>query len=624
MSSSVVDTAVRLTLASGEYFYYHIGTIIFLIWFFVEIGFYIYLAYFIYPELNILRKSPQHEMDPRENMIRGLESLNKIKHVYSFEKFFTGWFKGCKIEDIKEGNVEAFLAWTTYQRSLEELSPNERLEIQEVIKYLSTYFNISFPKGFNKDIRFIMMTHEAVMFNHKPFIFYALVMFFNWASSIVFRWYGYERYAVSDMDGGHYWYRPDPLKSHDMPNFRPTRARSSFYGFSFLGNSPEKQKKGTIGHMNNNNRIQGSPISSSTFKTEDSSMPIHPPNANNIGFSNLDDNDLLPKLNIKNKTAPEDNIGVFSPAQNTNKTKEDKSAAINNYPLIFFHGISPGLFCYLPFLMNMCKDRASIFIEIPHVTTTLNFTPHQHSIMVYAVEHILDRHHIKEAAVMGHSFGSICAKVIACSNENIKQLILVDPVCLLLVLPDVAFNFLYWEPLSKFAKYVYHHLGLRGEITISNALRRHFWWYENILWLEDLPCDLIVALPEFDGIIPVDAIKAYLESYKTKSSSEASKRPMLESRRSLSLSIDELPVYQNDIRCILWKNYFHGRVLFEENGQQELLDEMRAQQILIADREKNQELQGNLDDSLSRRRSLCRSNSIYKRPSSYSRNISFF
>lgn len=273
--------------------------------------------------------------------------------------------------------------------------------------------------------------------------------------------------------------------------------------------------------------------------------------------------------------------------------------------------------------MNMCKDRASIFIEIPHVTTTLNFTPHQHSVMAYAVEHILDRHYIKEAAVMGHSFGSIVAKVVACSNENIKQLVLVDPVCLLLCLPDVAYNFLYWEPFSKFAKFTYHYLGLRGEITISNALRRHFWWYENILWLEDLPCDLIVALPEFDGIIPVQAIVEYLESYKKKKSNEPYKGPMLEARRSLSLSIDELPVYQNDIRIILWKNYFHGRVLFEESGQQELLDEMRNQQIFIADREKNQELQGDLDDSMSRRRSLCRSNT-YKRPTSYSRSVSFF
>merc|ERR1711988_822194 len=344
-------------------------------------------------------------------------------------------------------------------------------------------------------------------------------------------------------------------------------------------------------------------------------LDLNPPSELDINYNNND--------NWNDNSFNNDN-------QNTNGTRSRTSSGkVNNYPLIFFHGISPGLCCYLPFLMNICKDRASIFIEIPHVTTMLNFTPHQHSTMTYAVEHILDRHHIKEAAVMGHSFGSIVAKVIACSNENIKQLILVDPVCLLLCLPDVACNFLYWEPISKFAKFTYHHLGLRGEITISNALRRHFWWYENILWLEDLPCDLIVALPEFDGIIPVDAIKEYLESFKLDKAGKGGKKesanqqPLLEMRRSMSLSVDELPVYENDIRLIVWRNYFHGRVLFEESGQQELLDEMREQQLVIHKRENAMALQGDLDDSLSRRQSLVRSNT-YKRAPSYSRNISFF
>jgi pimeloyl-ACP methyl ester carboxylesterase len=335
------------------------------------------------------------------------------------------------------------------------------------------------------------------------------------------------------------------------------------------------------------------------------------------------------KANNNAKDSKQIKTNNFNNINETINETDNDNESVDNYPLIFFHGISPGLCCYLPFLMNICKDRASIFIEIPHVTTMLNFTPHQHSTMAYAVEHILDRHHIKEAAVMGHSFGSIVAKVIACSNENIKQLILVDPVCLLLCLPDVAYNFLYWEPISRFAKFAYHHLGLRGEITISNALRRHFWWYENILWLEDLPCDLIVALPEFDGIIPVDAIKEYLESFKLDKVGKGGKKeapnqqPFLEMRRSMSLSIDELPVYENDIRLIVWRNYFHGRVLFEESGQQELLDEMREQQLVIHKRENAMALQGDLDNSLSRRQSLVRANT-YQRAPSYSRNISFF
>lgn len=42
-------------------------------------------------------------------------------------------------------------------------------------------------------------------------------------------------------------------------------------------------------------------------------------------------------------------------------------------PLVFFHGISPGIFYYMPFLARMGKGREVVLFEVPHIVTQLFF-----------------------------------------------------------------------------------------------------------------------------------------------------------------------------------------------------------------------------------------------------------
>jgi hypothetical protein len=37
-------------------------------------------------------------------------------------------------------------------------------------------------------------------------------------------------------------------------------------------------------------------------------------------------------------------------------------------PVIFFHGISPGLCVYLPFLMTLTRGRAAVLVEVSQRT----------------------------------------------------------------------------------------------------------------------------------------------------------------------------------------------------------------------------------------------------------------
>merc|ERR1712146_327900 len=84
------------------------------------------------------------------------------------------------------------------------------------------------------------------------------------------------------------------------------------------------------------------------------------------------------------------------------------------------------------------------------------------------VKAVLDKHNISHVSVVGHSFGSITAAwFIKCYPDRVSHLTLLDPVSLLLSLPDVAYNFLYRKPKTMVEWYIY--LGASQEITVSYA-----------------------------------------------------------------------------------------------------------------------------------------------------------
>ena len=102
------------------------------------------------------------------------------------------------------------------------------------------------------------------------------------------------------------------------------------------------------------------------------------------------------------------------------------------------------------------------------------------------VAEILKRHHFTKASIVGHSFGTISAAWFAKHHPDmVTHLSLIDPVSLLLFFPDVSYAFLYRFPRTIVEWVIY--LGAAKELTISHTLYRNFWWYNNLLWIEDLP-----------------------------------------------------------------------------------------------------------------------------------------
>ena len=121
------------------------------------------------------------------------------------------------------------------------------------------------------------------------------------------------------------------------------------------------------------------------------------------------------------------------------------------------------------------------------------------------------------------------------------------------------------------------------EITVSHALRRHFWWYNNVLWLEDLPSNIgvVVGVSGNDDINNAAVIFEYVEICRKKRKAAAAilKSSSFDSlctglkrrdsfRRSPSCSGFTPPLSSkfgastiNYIEGVLWPDFFHGQIL---------------------------------------------------------------
>jgi len=145
-------------------------------------------------------------------------------------------------------------------------------------------------------------------------------------------------------------------------------------------------------------------------------------------------------------------LGIIGSSRSSAKTitywhhKGDKDT---NLPILFIHGITLGLFPYLPFLDYLRKDDKGvslevIAIEIMPVSTRLCAGAATVETMREEISSILAAHGWDEFVLVGNSFGSgIAASLISDPNfsQRVKSLVLLDPVCFLLHLPDITYNF---------------------------------------------------------------------------------------------------------------------------------------------------------------------------------------
>jgi pimeloyl-ACP methyl ester carboxylesterase len=167
--------------------------------------------------------------------------------------------------------------------------------------------------------------------------------------------------------------------------------------------------------------------------------------------------------------------------------------ATNKPPIVFFHGIGLGLLIYIRFLIDLYAAKTAdgdvgiIAVELLPVTFRLTTQPYQKREVLQQVSGILQHHQWPEFSVVSHSFGSVPTTHMLQTpalRERICSVVLVDPVTILLHLPNVAYNFTRRRPREANEWQLWYFASTDPQV--ARCLGRHFFWRENILWKEEL------------------------------------------------------------------------------------------------------------------------------------------
>lgn len=287
-----------------------------------------------------------------------------------------------------------------------------------------------------------------------------------------------------------------------------------------------------------------------------------------------------------------------------NQSAQSKSTgSTGSEPLLLLHGISTGWGFYLDMAQAIGQGRSIILVDMDAVKlNSLQFrmpTPQQ---FAERVTRILNRHNIERVSVLGHSFGSITAGwYVRQCPERVSHLTLIDPVSMLLSFPEVAYSFLYREP-STVMEWIIHVAAAR-EVTISHTLRRNFWWYNNDLWLENIPhhIGVVVGLATHDEIINPKALQEYVRNCRNariavlngdaipantvaKSVRETNERSSALATAASFSDLSKLkqapaPVVTKEvamIECLIWDGFSHGQILMPSENLNVLCATVRS------------------------------------------------
>ena len=190
-------------------------------------------------------------------------------------------------------------------------------------------------------------------------------------------------------------------------------------------------------------------------------------------------------------------------------------------PLIFIHGIGIGLYPYVNFLAQINEPYAGsnadgeigiIAIEIMPVSFRITGAALPRQQMCDEIQQIVAHHGWKKSILMSHSYGSvICSHLLHSPKtaEMFGPVVLVDPVSLLLHLPDVAYNFTCRKPKRANELQLYFFASM--DMGVAHTLGRHFFWQENSLWKHDIEGRRVtVSLAGKDLIVDTEAVGRYL------------------------------------------------------------------------------------------------------------------
>jgi pimeloyl-ACP methyl ester carboxylesterase len=252
--------------------------------------------------------------------------------------------------------------------------------------------------------------------------------------------------------------------------------------------------------------------------------------------------------------------------------------------------------------------------------------PLDRDVMREAITRILNAHGLHRVVLAGHSYGTAVAAHLlrrqwssvdplldplatqtphestngyhvighdssnAGSSDLIAATLLIDPIPFLLHYPAVAYNFVYRQPCHANERQLWYFAS--RDADTARALSRHFFWFECILFREDVlgatsgresrstsagnqgkkrPMPVTVSLAGRDQIVDARAVRAYLTGSKDPEDEEEQANPGGKGRAGLPPSRWE----QNGLEVLYFPELDHATVFDTPRDRAPLLGALR-------------------------------------------------
>ena len=141
------------------------------------------------------------------------------------------------------------------------------------------------------------------------------------------------------------------------------------------------------------------------------------------------------------------------------------------------------------------------------------------------IQTIVEHHGFSKYVLTAHSYGTAVATYMLKSertSNNIGSVVLIDPITILLHLPDVAYNFTRRQPTKANEHQLYYFASM--DMGVSHTLARSFFWSDVILWKNDFGDRRVTcSLAQRDLIVNTEAVGRYLASSDYGSTNHANK-----------------------------------------------------------------------------------------------------
>ncbi|KAK0310132.1 hypothetical protein LTR82_014955 [Friedmanniomyces endolithicus] len=200
-------------------------------------------------------------------------------------------------------------------------------------------------------------------------------------------------------------------------------------------------------------------------------------------------------------------------------------------PILFVHGIGVGVYPYVEFFHELdialhdqphgAKDDDGqvgiMILEILQTSSRLTPAILTSTEFLKQITTILDANCYDRFTLVSHSYGSVLSTHMLTSPSlasRIASTLLIDPVTILLHMPDVAYNFTIRKPKSANEWQLWYFAS--KDPGVAHTLGRHFFWSENVLWRDhimgmvDEGMKITVSLASRDLIVDTKAVGAYL------------------------------------------------------------------------------------------------------------------